>query len=393
MNRHRIVRRRWPLAAALAVLATGASVTCVNAQDAPRPWPDPVTAASEQMPRAPRSVLLDALVLDDGRLIVVGERGHVLVSDDDGGRWQQSVVPTRSTLTGIAAHETDVVAVGHDGVIIQSSDRGDTWRRVREEPYSIDNQSSSSNGSPLLDVVFLDATRVLAVGAYNLALLSRDAGMTWSPVPIALAAVSADPDDGIDDGIDTGATTATPVEEEGIATDAVDAAVFSEDELMLDDEADPHLNAIVRLGDGALLIVGERGTVYRSTDDGESWQRLPLPYAGSMFGALATGGSNVIVFGLRGRAFESGDAGDTWRSLDMPVQATLFGAGMGADRAIAIVGAEGTILRRAVGDDDFKASVHVTDAGETPSNSAVLARDDGRLILVGERGVATWRQP
>lgn len=388
--RYAFFHLRGVVALALIPLVAGAGM--LAAQDGGHPWPDPVNSASEVMPRASSSVLLDALALDDGRLVAVGERGHVLVSDDGGGRWQQAAVPTRSTLTRVAANGGNIVVVGHDGVIVHSADRGDTWQRVREEPYSIDNQSSPSNGSPLLDVMFLDASRVLAVGAYNLALMSRDAGLNWEPVPIELAVDPSRPNGDIEGS----AATPAPGDVEDIAgeADAAEASVlFSEDELLLDDEADPHLNAIVRLGDGVLLIVGERGTVYRSSDDGKSWQRLPLPYGGSMFGALALGDSRVIVFGLRGRAFESDDAGDSWRAIELPVQATLFGASAGVDGSVALVGAEGAILRRALGSDTFAVSVYVTDTGETPSNSAVLSRDDGSLILIGERGVAAWRQP
>ncbi len=365
------------------------------AQATTKAWSDPVTSASEQMPRANASVLLDGLFLDDGRLIVVGERGHVLVSDDDGAAWRQVGTPTRSTLTGVAAHGDRVIAVGHDGVVLRSTDRGDTWQRVREEPYSIDNQASPSNGAPLLDAVFLDANRVLAVGAYNLVIESGDAGATWSAVPVNLIAGEA-----VD--VDAGDDTAAAADQAGAPGDSEEAdggagdeasLLFSEDELLLDDEVDPHLNAVVRLGDGALMIVGERGTIYRSRDDGASWQRVALPYGGSMFGAQALGGAKLLVFGLRGRAFESDDAGDTWRSLDVPVQATLFGASASADGSLALVGAEGAVLRRGAGDTAFAASVYVSDTGETPSSSAVLTREDGSLILIGERGVAAWRQP
>jgi len=48
---------------------------------------------------AGQSMLLDGT--SSGVLItVVGERGHVLISSD-GKRWQQIIVPTRTTLTGV----------------------------------------------------------------------------------------------------------------------------------------------------------------------------------------------------------------------------------------------------------------------------------------------------
>ena len=72
-------------------------------------------------PGAAKSVLLD-VALAGARLVAVGERGHVLLSDDAGGSWRQArSVPTRTTLTSL--HATDVRtlwAAGHGGVILRS---------------------------------------------------------------------------------------------------------------------------------------------------------------------------------------------------------------------------------------------------------------------------------
>jgi photosystem II stability/assembly factor-like uncharacterized protein len=169
--------------------------------------------------------------------------------------------------------------------------------------------------------------------------------------------------------------------------------LFSEDELTLDDEVDPHLNALVRTGPQRLLMVGERGTAFASSDDGASWEVLQLPYAGSMFGALHLGGDRVLVYGLRGNAFQSDDHGRTWRALDTGVQASLFAAALGEDGGLTLAGAEGAVLQRAPGQPGFEVAVFSTDSGETPVISDVLAASDGRLLLLGERGVAAWRQP
>lgn len=372
----------------------------------PHAWPDPALSHSESMPAAARSLLLDAVRLSGGRTVAVGERGHVLLSDDDGASWRQVVVPTRVTLTAVATGGDSVVAAGHDGVVLHSTDRGETWQRVREEPYSADNFSSPSNGSPVLDVLFLDRERVLAIGAYALVLTSDDGGATWQSGELVLVeggdSGSTDPAGDAGAGSVAGSEVAIAAndsagdiaqEDEIDAAAGGDSVLFDADELMLDDEVDPHLNAIARTPGGALVMVGERGSVFRSTDEGATWQRLSLPYGGSMFGVLPTGGDGVLVMGLQGRAFESDDLGTTWRDVDTGVNATLFSGFMGADRAVVLVGAQGAIVRRPSAIDGFEPSVFVTEGGETPTHSAVLQREDGALLLFGERGAAQWRQP
>ena len=86
---------------------------------------DPVLLDAEMMPRVDRSMLLDAVRTDTG-YVAVGERGHILLSGD-GQTWTQAKVPTRATLTAVAAADGVLWAAGHDGVIVQSTDGGRTW--------------------------------------------------------------------------------------------------------------------------------------------------------------------------------------------------------------------------------------------------------------------------
>lgn len=103
------------------------------------------TESSYLAPLAHKSMLLD-IVTSDSRLLAVGERGHVLVSDDNGANWTQKVVPTKSTLTAVFAMGEQLWAVGHDAVILHSADNGETWQTQQFLPEL---------ERPLLDVFFL----------------------------------------------------------------------------------------------------------------------------------------------------------------------------------------------------------------------------------------------
>ena len=72
---------------------------------------------------AVRSLVLDVDRAGD-RLVVVGERGHILTSDDNGATWTQSPVPTRANLTGIDfADDTTgwAVAIGGGRLVISTA--------------------------------------------------------------------------------------------------------------------------------------------------------------------------------------------------------------------------------------------------------------------------------
>lgn len=332
---------------------------------------------AERLPRAEASLLLDVTRAGE-RLVAVGERGHVLLSDD-GQTWRQAAhVPTRSTLTAVAAAGGGLWAVGHDSVIIASSDGGENWVLQYASP-DIDDPELTR---PLLDVYFLDARRGFALGAYALFLGTEDGGATWSPLDLS-AAAAADGDvyqeDEYEDEDEYAADDTGDDEEEG-------DYVYETFDDFTDDFVDYHLNAMTRLPDGTLYIAAERGNGFYSTDGGQSWTAVQLPYDGSMFGALAGPGGTLVTFGMRGNVFESSDHGQTWVELETGTQNSLMGGTVTADGALVLVGASGETLVRAPGAAAFVSRPH----GEGADLAAVAAHGGG-LVVVGEDGVAAHR--
>lgn len=375
-----------PLAAQSSVASDPAGLSA--ASDAPVAQPavpataDPASLDAERLPKVDKSLLLDVLALDGTATspgyVAVGERGHVLLSAD-GVAWTQAEhVPTRATLNSVAGNGDLLWAVGHDGVILHSSDAGQHWQRQRVAPYSPDD-SDPSHGIPLLDVFFVDAQHGYAIGAYRLLLETRDGGASWTQRPLTADVADAD------------TVVASPSPSDAVVDDGVEEWNFSADELVLEDNADPHLNAIARTGSGALVIAGERGAVFRSRDLGDTWQRLKLPYQGSMFGVLAWQDDHILVFGLRGNVFESRDLGDSWIQLESGTRANLMGGSALPDGGVVIVGANGIVLTRASADAPLVTGHFVTAAGEASVLADALADGAGGYLVVGERGVDRYR--
>lgn len=338
-------------------------------------WPEPVDSKAEAMPLVTQSLLLD-MVESGNRAIAVGERGAIIVSEDRSNWRQVTDVPTRATLTALSAMGNLVWAVGRDGVILASTDAGEHWQLQRKDPWLPPGADGAANsdarhGAPLLDVLFLDERRGFAVGAYSLFLETSDGGATWTQRSILADATSADPG---------GAGAA--------AAGGGDKWTFSKEELKIEDESEPHFNAIARTSDGSLLIAGERGSLLRSRDNGANWQRMKLPYDGSMFGAIGFDGQRAIVFGLRGHAFETEDLGDNWRELATGTELSLLGGVKLANGGVALVGANGLVLVRRNPTEALRAGA-IDPAGAL---AAVLPIEGGVAFLVaGENGVARYQ--
>jgi len=304
---------------AVAVLVSGFGAVAASTQEI-----EPESAA--QAPLAGKSLLLDAAAAD-GNLVVVGERGHILTSTDQASTWQQSEVPSRGALTAVYFHDRDLGwAVGHDAVILRTSDGGSSWDIVNWAP---------EEESPLLDVWFSDADNGLAVGAYGSFYRTADGGATWSFEPIS--------------------------------------------------EWDFHLHHIARSTDGRLYMAAEAGMIYRSDDGGDTWAELPSPYEGSFFGTLPLDGDVVLVFGLQGHLYRSEDAGENWSPIETGTTSMLTDGIRLADGRIVISGLGGTFLLSADGGTTFE----LLPQADRRGTSSIVEAGDGQLLMVGEFGVKT----
>ena len=338
------------------------------AQDSAQPpADDPSVLASEPMPRASKSLLLDVVRTPAG-LFAVGERGHI-VRSTDGKTWTQVETPTRSTLTTITAVGDKLWAAGHDGVILHSADAGKTWVAQRRDPFMLAAGENPADhdphqGKPLLDILFTDENNGIAIGAYSLMLVTTDGGTTWSPKQALAPSAAAD-------------APAAPMQGD----------IFSAEDLQLDEESDPHLNAIASTGPNGLVIVGERGTVLRSDDAGATWRKLPFPYKGSMFGVLSMGDGRLLAFGLRGNVYESIDDGSSWSKVPAQGSVSLMGGTALDNGGAVLAGGNGTLLKRASADAPFTTSNFKNSIGESPTLFAVMSDGKGGIVLVGDKGV------
>jgi photosystem II stability/assembly factor-like uncharacterized protein len=294
-------------------------------------------------PLASSSLLLDIAVAGK-RLVAVGERGHVLLSDDQGATWRQAKsVPTRAMLTAVFfADDEHGWAVGHDETILNTQDGGENWTRSHFAPEA---------QLPLLDLWFANRVSGIAVGAYGAYLTTNDGGRTWSVNKFV--APASPKDRPLDDG-----------------------------EL----PPDYHLNRIVGVG-SRLYIAAEGGHLYRSDDRGANWRALPSPYEGSLFGLVPIRGEGLLAFGLRGHLFRSADGGETWHALQSNTTAMLTDGVAINDLRVVVGGLAGVLLVSADAGETFK----LTQQDDRKGIAAVLPGPAGSIVVAGEGGVRTIR--
>jgi photosystem II stability/assembly factor-like uncharacterized protein len=335
--------------ALVAALAAGGIAPGVQAQADPG---DAANLPAEVAPLASASLLLD-LAFAGNRMVAVGERGHVLLSDDQGATWRQAkLVPTRVMLTAVFFIDADYGwAVGHDETIINTVDGGETWTRSHFAPEA---------QQPLLDLWFANRVSGIAVGAYGAYFTTNDGGRNWAGARFA-PVQPATPAGGAGQG------SADPAADEELPPDY-------------------HLNRIVGVGN-RLYIAAEGGQLYRSDDRGANWRVLPSPYEGSFFGLVPIRGEGLLAFGLRGHLFRSADAGENWTELPSHTTAMLTDGVAINDLRVIISGLAGVLLVSGDAGETFR----LTQQDDRKGISALLPGPAGSVVVAGEGGVRTIR--
>jgi photosystem II stability/assembly factor-like uncharacterized protein len=342
--------------------AVAAEATAAESTAAAKGWRDVLDTPAVQSAFASRSLLF-GLARAGERVVAVGQRGHVLWSDDGGKAWQQAEVPVSSDLVAVHfPNATHGWTVGHDGVVLHTSDAGKTWKRQLDgrragelmvEYYSREAGASLASDpkraaalvdeakrfaaqgaeNPFLDVWFADASNGFVVGAFGQIFRTTDGGASWQPWLHAV-----------------------------------------------DNPKGLHLNAVRGIG-ADVYVVGEQGLALKLDRAAGRFRTLELPYNGTLFGVTGSERA-VVVHGLRGSVLRSADGGQSWQTVNTGLQVGLTASTRHDDGRFIIVSQAGHVLASV---DDGATFVPVRMERPVPA-AAVAASTQGTLIIAGPRG-------
>jgi photosystem II stability/assembly factor-like uncharacterized protein len=314
-------------------LAAGTALAGMAATGATQGWLDVLDTPAVASPLAARG-LLNGLARAGDRVVAVGQRGHILLSDDQGQTWKQAEVPASSDLVAVHFPTPQLGwAVGHDGVVLHSADGGRSWKRQRDgRPDAAD--------TPLLDVWFQDAQNGYAVGAFGLLLRTTDGGQAWTSLQQAS-----------------------------------------------DNPKNMHLYAVRGIGED-VYVAGEQGLLLKLDRGAARFTALTLPYKGTLFGVTGTARA-VIVHGLRGNVLRSTDGGASWEPVATGLQVGMTASTTGADGRILLASQAGHLLASR---DDGATFAPLKIERPFPA-AAVLGVAPGRILVAGPRGVQAQTLP
>lgn len=308
--------------------------------------------------------LLNGVASAGKRMVAVGQRGHIVYSDDQGKSWRQASVPVSSDLLAVTFPSPQKGwAVGHDGVVLHTADGGANWvkqldghgagkmmaayytRQTAPGEFGTPEQSAAladeagrlakqGAENPFLDVWFADDNTGFIVGAFNLIFRTADGGKNWEPW-------------------------------------------FHR----TDNPNRMHLYGVRQVG-GALYISGEQGLALRLDEAAKRFTAMDTGYRGTFFGVNGSKDA-VVLFGLRGNAYRSIDGGKQWQKIETGLQDGITGSAICGGTRLVLVSQSGRMLASDDAGENFR-PVKLDQPGPA---SAVTCASGDVVVIAGARGV------
>ena len=224
-----------------------------------------------------------------------------------------------------ARHESNVVVVGNQGVILRSGDSGSNWTRMELE-----------NWPAMIDVVACPNGSFVALAYDRLIFVSTDGGIGWQAKSIndteeTPQSITCAPDNRI--------------WVVGSFTYIWSSADFGDTWTETSREEDAILTTVQFFDADTGIITGEFGTALKTVDGGDNWEQLP-PLPGEFYPQEAwfRDAMRGWVIGLGGTIYYTEDGAQSWTAQPSGTQVSLFGIEAVGD-TLFVVGGEGIMLR------------------------------------------------
>jgi photosystem II stability/assembly factor-like uncharacterized protein len=264
-----------------------------------------------------------------GKSFVVGNNGAVLSKEENCGTWNSVSVPVTNGLRDVAfINDTVGIIVGVSGTIIRTTDGGETWQSV-----------VSGVSSGLLFATAFGTSSFIAGGggsSGNLIIKSDDFGLTWTTMTTSLASSPFD---------------AVVLSDSTIITCGVMGNVYRSIDngvtwnLVNDPVLAGTLTSISFIDDQIGFIAAQNGNVFKTVNGGSSWATTITGTTAFLNAVYVDAAGIVYAAGNTGTLIISSDTGSTWVNAGLPFNTALRVLGEDA-QGMLIGGNSGLLFRR-----------------------------------------------
>jgi len=259
---------------------------------------------------------------------------------------------------------TSGFAVGDGGVILSTSDGGQTWSSV-----------TSPTVADLYDVHATGPSEAYAVGAEG-TVLAWD-GSAWAEVEAGSATVYR--------GVYSDASGEATIVGDGGEIRRLASGVTSQ----LDDgtaAGSDILRDVAKVDVSKWYAVGDGGTLLVSTDDGATWAEQVLGVAETLHDVDFLNPSDGWIAGDAGLVLATGDGGSNWSAQTTPVDGNLFAVGFVNVSEGWAAGDDGILVKTGDGGQTWTR----TDSSQADPLRDITAVSGNSVVLIGGASAAVF---
>lgn len=404
--------RQWPGSVyAKCLLGLGVAAAAIMGPGSAHAFKDPLEVPAMMAPKAAKTLALN-LTARGSKVLMVGSFGIILqrdfdapaaeggVPDREGNVWQQAKVPVSVNLTGVVqVNDTLAFAVGHDGVVLKSTDAGASWvkvfdgnqaneqvvaaaqKRLDDAQARLDAYADSLPANPSSQQAEKLAELELALETAQFGFEDAEAGARFGPARPMLDVWFKDENTGWVVG-SYGQIFET--------NDGGNTWVLIADRLQNDDFR--HYNGLYGDQTGLLLIAGESGRIYRSRDFGANWERMETGYIGHFYGTVVVpspqgGEPTILAYGFGGNVYRLGPGASQWWQLKSPTRESLV-QGINVGNKALFIDQKGKLIET----DDSGTQLRLVSREEGRAVTGMV-QVGNTLVLSGQGGPLTMPMP
>ncbi|MCK6612849.1 MAG: protein kinase [Ignavibacteriaceae bacterium] len=254
----------------------------------------------------------------------VGEGGVIIKSTDGGNSWERILPPDSLNFFDVRYNGVSSLFVTADGgKMYKSADDGLTWLPV---PTGI--------SETLFRIYFIGNGNGYAVGSRGAMIRTTDNGLTWTrvitPTQSLLYSVHF-----------FNSQSGMAVGWNGTIIKTTDGGYTWR---QLSAFTDKYFRDIYLTGSDEAIVVAAGGEIYRTTDGGENWLSVESKTNSGLVSVLFTDDSNGIITGNKGEILESFDGGKTWSISSSGNYYSLNRAAVVEGSKLIIAGFNGIVL-------------------------------------------------
>ncbi|MBI3189556.1 MAG: T9SS type A sorting domain-containing protein [Ignavibacteriales bacterium] len=266
------------------------------------------------------------------------------------------------------------IIVGVSGSVLRTSDGGNSWVKVTNAPYSLVGVSIKGDYVRAVGLVpgFPSST-------YGITLISSDAGLTWTDQTKSLTKRN------FNDVSFVSSNIGTVVGDSGTIFRTTDGGSTWDRQLggTIFESSGKHFRGVTFINETIGTVVGDNGTIIKTTNGGTNWQLQTSNTTKILHDVSFFDGNTGVVVGEQGVVLQTTDGGGTWKTRTGITINDLLAVTFVHQTLVMGVGEGGTILKSVDGGSSWTTIASPT----TLSLNDVRFFDDTFGIAVGEQGV------